>query len=66
MDKTPLKRNCRRPKSDRDSSLESVAIVDAFEHAGEGNVANDRRLVAADDASVSFSWEDYRIEGPGR
>jgi hypothetical protein len=25
-----------------------------------------RRLVAADDGSVSFRWKDYRIEGPGR
>jgi putative transposase len=23
-------------------------------------------LVAADDGGVSFRWEDYRIEGPGR
>jgi hypothetical protein len=27
---------------------------------------SNRRLVAADDGSVSFRWEDYRIEGPGR
>src|ERR1700688_3131664 len=27
---------------------------------------SNRRLVAADDGSVSFRWKDYRIEGPGR
>ena len=27
---------------------------------------SNRRLVAADDAGVSFRWKDYRIEGPGR
>jgi hypothetical protein len=27
---------------------------------------SDRRLVAADDASVAFRWKDYRIDGPGR
>jgi hypothetical protein len=27
---------------------------------------SNRRLVAADDGSVSFPWKDYRIEGPGR
>jgi hypothetical protein len=27
---------------------------------------SNRRLVAADDAGVSFRWKDYRIEGPDR
>jgi Putative transposase/Transposase zinc-binding domain len=27
---------------------------------------SNRRIVAADDGSVSFRWKDYRIEGPGR
>jgi hypothetical protein len=27
---------------------------------------SNRRLVAADDGSVSFRRKDYRIEGPGR
>jgi hypothetical protein len=27
---------------------------------------SNRRLVAADDASVAFRWKDYRINGPGR
>jgi hypothetical protein len=27
---------------------------------------SNRRLIAADDGSVSFRWKDYRIEGPGR
>ena len=27
---------------------------------------SNRRLVAADDTGVTFSWKDYRIEGPGR
>ena len=27
---------------------------------------SNRRLVAADNAGVSFRWKDYRIEGPGR
>jgi hypothetical protein len=27
---------------------------------------SNRRLVAADDGSLSFRWKDYRIEGPGR
>ena len=29
-------------------------------------VISNRRLVSADDGSVSFRWKDYRIEGPGR
>jgi hypothetical protein len=27
---------------------------------------SNRRLVAADDGSVSFRWKDYRIEDSGR
>ena len=27
---------------------------------------SNRRLISADDNSVTFTWKDYRIEGPGR
>jgi hypothetical protein len=27
---------------------------------------SNRRLIAADESSVTFTWKDYRIEGPGR
>ena len=27
---------------------------------------SNRRLIAADDAGVTFHWKDYRIDGPGR
>jgi hypothetical protein len=27
---------------------------------------SNRRLISADEAGVTFTWKDYRIEGPGR
>jgi hypothetical protein len=27
---------------------------------------SNRRLISADEPSVSFKWKDYRIEGPDR
>jgi hypothetical protein len=27
---------------------------------------SNRRLISADETGVTFSWKDYRIEGPGR
>jgi Putative transposase len=27
---------------------------------------SNRRLISADETSVTFTWKDYRVEGPGR
>ena len=50
----------KHPSADREAVL---AYLSRYTH----RVAiSNRRLIAADDNGVTFSWKDYRIEGPGR